>query len=198
MNNLITSESDIELDPTSLIDTEELNLNQKNINALKDLDNLINDLEKNNYLVSNISVPANTKINKPAKCAITIENDRTKKSFYGVYNISEMNQPSYRNHTLELTIDGAENKIIGLFSFFQRNVLAHLQSRPSRSLTLRNLRKSGKNKISKKIRMTFAKFDLLQGKKKINLLNQKMWIITEVKYFYEKDKSNLKLYVIQK
>jgi hypothetical protein len=197
MSNIITTEEPlIDLDPESLIDNVELNDQQKRLDVIKDLDNLLSAIEHNNAAITAINTNT-TKTNNQAKCFISIQNDKNQKIYNGIYLLHEMMQPSFRNSPFEIVIGGDTTRLINLFSFLQKNIYIKKNSKRVRLFGNKTLLSLNKNRV-KKNKLIINKFEIYHQKNKINLLNIESWIITEVKYVFEKNESQLKLFISQK
>jgi len=199
MTKIITSESDVELDPESLTDSNDLaaaleNNNLKRLEAIRDLDALLNE----DSIVNTNNVSREEAI---VKCVLKFESRLTKNAFATNVYLTSLNQTVVDRNITEIEIHGEDRKLIQLFSFYQNNVYKQKRSKngPARIL----LQKRGVTRRRKKFVLTkndvfVTKFYAIVKNKKINLIDlQHIWKVNELKYAFDNNRSTIKMLLVR-
>lgn len=186
MTQIITSDrSDVDFDPESLTDSE-----QRRLDVIKDLDNLLIEYQEKN------DIP----VNKPKAqyCFISLQNNVTKggvnkNTYSGVFEIISLQQPSYRGAQFEIILTGPSGKLLKLFNFYQKQINKNFYSKNKTSNVLHKFlakRKRYRKRFHGR-NIFFKKLTLYHEKLKIDMLNNKTWLINDVKYHIDDNKSYL-------
>lgn len=209
MTKIITSdETDIELDPESLTDINTpLSLNAqdkkaKRLEAIRDLESLLDNTE--NVLKNDtFSIPKKEN-KKEVECIIRFESKQSKNSYATKTSLISLNQTIIDRHITEIELAGEEQKLIGLFTFYQNNIYRQKRVRKingSVKVLLqkkRTFRKKRRKNITKND-VVLTKFDIIVNNKKFNLfdINQYYWKVNEVKYTFDNNKSTIKILLVK-
>lgn len=204
MTKIITSsETDIELDPESLTDTDNIkeNIKTKRLEAIRDLEALLDNPDS--LYVSNITSEIKEKKEEhQVNCVIKFESRLTKNTFATYVHLNGLNQTIVDRSITEVELIGDDKKLIQLFSFYQNNI--YKQKRCKKGSVRIFLQR--KNVIKKRRRNVLTKNDVFVTKfyafiknKKINLLDlqQYVWKVNELKYAFDNNRSTIKILLVR-
>jgi hypothetical protein len=202
MAKIITSETDIELDPESLTDSIDIssieNSKIKRLEAIRDLDALLNNAESIANVNVNDSIVA-AKEERLVNCVIKFESHLTKNIFVTNVNLNALNQTVIERNLTEIELTGDDKKLIQLFSFYQNNVFKHKRSRARIILQKKTVIRRRKRVVLRKNDVLVTKFYALIKNKKINLidLSQYTWKVNEMKYAFDNNRSTIKMLLVR-
>lgn len=175
MTQIITSErSDVDFDPESLTDSE-----HRRLNAIKDLDDILLEYQQKN------DVPVTKP--KSLSCFISLQSNiknNILNTYNGVFEVISMQQPSYRGAQFELKITAPTTKLLKLFKFYQNQITknkTYIRVLSAKRIRARKLR-TYRNIFIKKLTLHHEKI-------KIDMLNDKSWLINDIKYDVDDHKS---------
>ena len=203
MNKIITTESDIELDPESMMDSEDIVepfSASKGLEAIRELEQLINNSD---MLESGINVQEQE---KRIPCLIKVES-RISKRFYIINAfLNSLNQTVVERNITEIELHGEDKKLIGLFSFYQNNIFK--EKRYKNSKTLNNVRVLLKKNVMtrrRKRRTLITKNDVLVTNFYVKVKNKKVylfdleerWKVNEMKYTFDNNRSTIRILLVR-
>ncbi len=206
MNKIITSEeTDIEFDPESIASNDELNLMQsrnKRLEAIRDLDNILNNAEMLNAFAPVLPPSVNVSKNKKYNCTICVTNCSKVNSFGMSFNIVSLNQTLVERTVTEIEMEAEQDTLIKFFSFYQNNIAKPRKQKTVNKNELRQLLAKKKLYSLRKKRRRIAKNNVIVTKlaaklngKQIKLIDyeNEEWRITEMKYAFDNNRSSIKM-----
>lgn len=200
-SKIITSDSDIELDPESLMDSTDVLVDNKHkrLEAIRDLENLIDNINLNvTQDISEVKTPI-----KKIDCLIKFETSLQSNTFVTYLNLFSLSQTLVERNVTEVELTGNDHKLISLFSFYQNNVY---KQKSSRLRKIKMIFSKKKTVGRQKKRKTFTKNDIiitsfytkLNGKK-TNLIDvsRYKWKVNEMKYTFDNNSSTIKILLVR-
>lgn len=203
MNKIITSdETDIELDADSLTEGESINLSEqekknKRLEAIRDIESLLDNTE--NLYKENLTKKQSK---KDIDCIIQLKSKQCKNHYTINAQLVSLNQTLLERNITEIELTGQEQKLIGLFLFYNSNIYRQKRMRKLNSKVIiqknRSLKKR-KRKLISKNDVLLTKFDMKLNDKKLNMIDfeQYIWKVNEVRYSFENNKSTLKILLVK-
>ena len=195
-DKIITSESDVELDPESMTDNIVVDESkEKRLELIRELDAMIN---------SPISSAANNtekNIAQKKNCYIKFKSYDGRSEFSMNFNMVGLNQSIHDRRNIDLSIQSDKKRLIKLISFFQKNITKNNSTPKKRGLSvLKVFMKNGvriKKKSQRKKRSKF-KNDVFVTKLYMKVYDESIviintepecsWKVTEMKYMFENNR----------
>lgn len=205
---ITTNETDIELDPDSLVDNVDINKpifesKIKMLEAIRDLDNL---LDNTTNLTQNPDNTPNTKLHSPNKrdCYIRVKSKNSNHEFSMSFKLIGLNQGIIERNVSEFELEASEQKLIKFFAFYQSNIAAKKRTKKIGLNVLnaliktkfKNRRQSKrKRKIANKNDVYVINLSVRLDGKKVNLINIEngFWRISEMRYAFENNRSTCRV-----
>jgi hypothetical protein len=204
MNKIITTESDVELDPESLMDPED-NVEPfstfKSLEAIRELEQLINNSD---MLESGLTT--GEKQEKRIPCLIKIESKLSKRFYVINAFLNSLNQTVVERDITEIELNGEDKKLIGLFSFYQNNIFKEKKNKKSKALnSVKVLLKKNIVTRRRKRKTLISKNDVLVSNFYVKLKNKKVylfdleerWKVNEMKYTFDNNRSTIRILLVR-
>lgn len=201
-SKIITSgDSEIELDPESLMDSNEVLTDNKTkrLEAIRDLENLIDNVNLNVAQdINELKTPI-----KKIDCIIKFETLLHSNIFATNLNLFSLSQTLVERNITEIELTGNDQKLISLFSFYQNNIY---KQKRYRSQKIKMLFSKKNVRINQKKRKSLTKNDILItgfytkiNGRKTNLIdvNQYKWKVNEMKYTFDNNSSTIKILLVR-
>ena len=201
MTKIITSEdSDFELDPESLTDSADIseNIKTKRLEAIRDLEALLENAES----ASNVSnIAQQTKEETKIECVIKFESRLTKNMFVTNVYLSGLNQTVIERNITEIELNGEDQKLIRLFSFYQNNIYKQKRTRfgATRIFLQKKVVRRRKRNVLSKNDVLITKFYVKINGKRLNLIDLDVydWKVNEMKYAFDNNRSTIKILLVR-
>jgi len=201
MTKIITSEdSDFELDPESLTDSTDIseNIKTKRLEAIRDLEALLENAES----ASNVSnITQQTKEETKIECVIKFESRLTKNMFVTNVYLSGLNQTVIERNITEIELNGEDQKLIRLFSFYQNNIYKQKRTRfgATRIFLQKKVIRRRKRNVLSKNDVLITKFYVKVNGKRLNLIDLDVydWKVNEMKYAFDNNRSTIKILLVR-
>jgi len=201
MTKIITSEdSDFELDPESLTDSTDIseNIKTNRLEAIRDLEALLENSES----ASNVSnITQQTKEEAKIECVIKFESRLTKNMFVTNVYLSGLNQTVIERNITEIELNGEDQKLIRLFSFYQNNIYKQKRTRfgATRIFLQKKVIRRRKRNVLSKNDVLITKFYVKVNGKRLNLIDLDVydWKVNEMKYAFDNNRSTIKILLVR-
>lgn len=201
MTKIITSEdSDFELDPESLTDSADIseNIKTKRLEAIRDLEALLENAESANNISNNAQ---QTKEEAKIECVIKFESRLTKNMFVTNVYLSGLNQTVIERNITEIELNGEDQKLIRLFSFYQNNIYKQKRTKfgATRIFLQKKIVRRRKRNVLSKNDVLITKFYVKVNGKRLNLIDLDVydWKVNEMKYAFDNNRSTIKILLVR-
>ena len=193
-DKIITSESDVDLDPESMTDNIDVNQSkERRLELIRELDAMINSPTS--------STEKEKKVVEKKNCYIKFKSYDGRSEFNMNFNMIALNQSIHDRRNIDLSIESDEKRLIKLISFFQKNITKNSRATKKGKLNaLKIFMKNGvklKKKSNRKRRLKYkndvfvTKLHMKVYDESIVIINTESdfsWKVTEMKYMFENNR----------